>query len=92
MPRHYQLNSFTGKGLASIVVKSEEEVWPKNPDAILISASPDLLTALMDCMETIETYTEWHNENWPQSEKEQCKILTKNLKAARAAIKKATQP
>lgn len=46
LPRHYKLNAFTGKGLAVTVLESEDEVWPKHPDARLIASAPDLLAAL----------------------------------------------
>lgn len=46
----------------------------------------DLWEALAANMEALETYVEWHNSFWPESEKVQCRKLTKDLYAARAVL------
>lgn len=58
LPRHYCMNSYTGRGLASIVVKSEDEVWPNSPDARAIAAVPDLLAFAETCYRDADSLSE----------------------------------
>lgn len=83
LPRHYNLVGFTGKGLANLVVKSEDEVWPKSPDARLIASAPALLQELRNIANA--DWRQWEENASPEE------FVAWAQNGARAAIAKATE-
>lgn len=57
-----------------------------NSHAAHLAKIAALAEALKANMDTIEAHTEWFKSMWPESEKEECARLDRNLESARAAL------
>lgn len=59
LPRLTRLQAYTGSGLAVTVLVVDGEVAKGNPDAIAISALPDLLEALEKLTVAADAHDHW---------------------------------